>query len=144
MIDTLYKLMDSELPSKNRLRNWLYCAQPGLKEFSSNKNTGKWCIFKSVEEIDDAWEKVKVLAQESKILVAKTSTSISSGTERFPNYVICIYSLDCTNMDEVMRIRECLRGVGFTEPLKYKRDIDTITGVYGDGEFLIDESKNGV
>ena len=45
-------------------------------------------------------------------------------------YLICVYTHEWRNEVDVMRVREILRGMGVTEELGYKRDLDTVNQVY--------------
>lgn len=106
---------------------WEHVAGKSTRSFYSDEHTGKWCIFiEDDEAVDEAWERIKLLAQEDKIILAKTSTGETRW--RFPSYVICVYTLDWADEASVMATREALRQAGFTEELKYKRDIDTMNG----------------
>lgn len=128
----------NDLPSLDKSSAWKYAAQPGLKDFHSTDKTGKWCLNIPKESIDDAWQKVKLACAEGKLLVAKTSTALTSG--RYPTFLICVYTKNWEDMDDLNQTREVLREIGFTQPLKYKRDIETLNGVYGTpDEFYIVE-----
>lgn len=139
----MFKVMSTEKTSDNptgEFRDyWKYATSPGVKEFYSNEKTGKWCIFVNPRAINKAWKAVKLACAQGKLLVAKCSTAKSSGTPQYPKYIICVYNEDWQNSAEVQRVREELKNIGFTKPLKYKRDIETINGVYGAGEYFIEE-----
>lgn len=123
----LYKRSDQ--PSKNTLDAWLHAHEPKLTSFHSHEKSGKWCLFVKPEEIDSAWEKIKQAAKESKIMLAKTSTAMSSAN--YDNYVICVYTNNWEDMDDLKKSREVLRELGFTDPISYKRDVETMNHVYG-------------
>ena len=44
--------------------------------------------------------------------------------------LICVYTSDWRDQEDVMRVREALRQLGFTNKLYYKTDDDTYAGVY--------------
>lgn len=127
--------MKDERPSQDEINVWLDTAAPSLRFFSSNFDTGKWCIFRSAEEIDEAWATVKALAAAEKILCAKVSTAI--GRRYHEGHVICIYTADWNDQADLMTVRGVLRDAGFTEELGYKRDCDTIKRVYGAEEWYV-------
>ncbi|OLL28144.1 hypothetical protein BTH42_29695 [Burkholderia sp. SRS-W-2-2016] len=52
-------------------------------------------------------------------------------------HVICVYTRDWTDKQDLLRVREVLRSLGFVEELGYKRDIDTQNRVYGSGEWYL-------
>jgi len=127
--------MRSEIPSKNRIDSWIrYYSENDYPEHT--KDGGKWLIFCSKEEVDSIWSKIKK-AQDKGFLgdMSKVSTALS---QKYKNSVICVYTYDSTDKDDVLRVRKSLSDLGFTDILNYKRDIETINGVYGsDNEFLL-------
>lgn len=44
--------------------------------------------------------------------------------------VICVYTYDWTDQEDVMRIRQQLRDLGVTSKIPYKADEDTYAGRY--------------
>lgn len=138
MMELMGKLFKaSPLPSQDLSQAWIYALGPETKDFSSNPNTGKWCIFGTKDNIDGLWDKVKAKVKTGHLVLAKTSTAY--GADFFNgSFVICVYTRDWSDEAELKQSREVLRDAGFTEPLKYKRDIETINGVYGgDNEYLL-------
>ncbi|WP_222102766.1 putative phosphothreonine lyase domain-containing protein [Robbsia andropogonis] len=49
----------------------------------------------------------------------------------YDTHLICVYTSDWNDWDDVMRACDVLRKIGFTEELGYKRDEDTRAGKYG-------------
>lgn len=141
LLDLFSPLQRSDDPSKEFRDYWKYARSPSIKDFYSNEKTGKWCIFVNPRSINNAWKKIKLACAEGKLMVAKTSTAKSSGTKKYPKYIICVYNNDWSNSDEVQSVRQVLKDLGFTKPLKYKTDLNTMNGVYGDDEYMIDEEK---
>lgn len=135
------KINNQRIPSTDTSGWWLYAAQPNLKEFNSNGNSGKWCIFRTADTVDDAWQKIKEACEKSDLIVSKVSTALGAW-KHDGNHVICVYNYSWEDENEIAQIRKTLHDIGFTEPLKYKRDIDTINRVYGDKEWYIDEEKS--
>nr|WP_239151067.1 putative phosphothreonine lyase domain-containg protein [Burkholderia pseudomallei] len=110
-------------------------ASPNCKRFSSGDTTGKWCVLVPPAEVDAAWDQIKGALQQNQLLCAKVSTALRSmGRD---THVICVYTEDWTDTQELMRTRDVLRSLGFTEELGYKRDIDTKSGVYGPDEWYL-------
>ena len=123
---------------------WLYAAQPDLKGFQSNESTGKWCIFRHEDEIDALWEKISMLASKGKILLAKCSTASNAAlynarlNREERTYIICVYTNDWSDTDDLLEVRKALRSIGVAEEIGYKRDIDTRAGKYGcEDEFIL-------
>ena len=68
-------------------------------------------------------------------MLAKSSTEVTR--KHHPSYVICVYTLDWKDEEDVMRVKNALRAAGITQELKYKRDLDTFNKVYGsEDEFV--------
>lgn len=123
---------------------WLYAAQPDLKEFQSNETTGKWCIFRHEDEIDDLWNKIAILASKGEILLAKCSTALNTtfynihAKREDRTHIICVYTNDWSDKDDLLKVRKVLRSIGVAEEIGYKRDIDTRAGKYGcEDEFIL-------
>lgn len=138
-MEDFYKLIQSDEPTLNFTKPWLYCLQPGLKKFKSNDWSGKWCIQRNARTIDKDWKVIKKLASKWQITAAKVSTSLISGIKKNPDYLIIVYTNDWRNREDIDGVRSVLFASGFSEKLKYKRDIETKNGIYGEGEFFIVE-----
>lgn len=120
--------MHSRRPSTNSRHPWLFLVAPG-ELFESSDSSGKWCIFRSAAEIDEAWCVVSRLVMDGKLLAAKVSTAQSVVFGGYDRHVICVYTQDWRDEQEVQRVREVLRAAGFNERLQYKRDSDTAAGI---------------
>ena len=96
------------------------------------ERSGKWLLFVDVQVIDDVWMKIKQatedgrLGQDAKVATAKPSPNEVDRRKR----VICVYTYDWTDEEDVRRVREELRTLGFTEKIPYKSDEDTLKGRY--------------
>jgi len=125
------------LPSKNTLENWFVHFSD--KKYPKHKNGGgKWLIFCNEHNVDKTWNLIKI-SQDSGLLgnISKVSTKKNSSKNN-NSFVICIYTYDSNDKTDVLRVREGLTKIGFTNPLKYKRDIETKKGIYGSkNEFLL-------
>jgi len=106
--------------------------------------SGKWLIYRTEDAIDEAWGIIQEATRRGELgHVAKVSSALAVrlGSEvgrteydaaGSPLWVICVYTRDCDNKEDVMRVRDALRGLGFTERLKYKSDEQTRAGEYGE------------
>ena len=129
------ELRKADVPSLNTREYWLYhhteSEYPKHTEFG-----GKWLLFCTKETVDKTWTVIKDL-QDKELLgnISKVSTSYSAKTN---SYVICVYTYDSRDENDVMRVRDNLKKAGFDTPIPYKRDIETKKGIYGSGnEFLL-------
>ena len=93
----------------------------------ANILVGKWLIRRDRSEIDIAWKTVaKGVFYGELGYLAKASTARESERE----HVICVYTDNYFDFEDVMRVRERLRELKFTEKLCYKPDIYTYLGIY--------------
>lgn len=125
-------------PSQEFDKYWICAYSPTGTCFFSSVLSGKWIISADVSEIDDAWVKVKE-ALNAELLgpYAIVATMRESILAESPNRkVICVFTLDYTDIVDVLRVREHLREIGFTQELRYKTDIATIKDNYGPDSYL--------
>ena len=91
---------------------------------------GKWLFFVAEKYIDDTWRNVKKAVEDGKLWKqAKVSTAWRS---KGGVYVVCVYTYDCDDESNVMKIRAHLREMGFKRATSYKSDEQTIAGIYSD------------
>jgi hypothetical protein len=132
--ETKKKEIKDELPTEVTDKVWLWAHRDNDKpipetELKSkdvgNNLIGKWLIYLSKGYIDEFWIKIKKATEEGLLGIgAKVKTSKS--VER--SYVICVYTKDYNNEEDVNRVREELKNLGILRPISYKRDIDTFMG----------------
>lgn len=128
-------LSRSEHPSEDFSRSWQMRKSPSCGIIRSGPTTGKWCIFVPSSDVDLAWAKIKYAVEADMLLFAKVSTALHSmGRD---GHVICVYTQDWTDEQDLMSVREVLRSLGFVKELGYKRDIDTQNRIYGPGEWYL-------
>jgi hypothetical protein len=128
----MIKLLDSSIPTENDYRFWINHTKVG---FHSNEISGKWCIFSTESTINKKWESIKNLIDSGDIIHAKVSTKRYLPNSRSKKYIVCVYTNNFNDLEDLVRTRELLRGIGFKRPLNYKRDIDTMNGVRGKKEY---------
>ena len=95
-----------------------------------NDKAGKWLIFISntKEEFLKHWSIIKVATLEGKLGVA---AKIRKPVRRLEGLVICVYTKDYSDIDDVKRVREVLRDLGYDKTLPYKPDYETAAHNYG-------------
>jgi hypothetical protein len=92
------------IPSKVRDRYWIESAAPNGKW---SPNSGKWLLFITVDRIDSAWKLIDLetklgrLGVSAKVATAKPNSLAANSKLR----LICIYTYDCTDIDDVLRVR---------------------------------------
>ena len=93
-------------------------------------------LFFSRSKIDETWTAI------AKAVVGGTSGTAanmfeSDSGEQDSYYVICVYTEDFTNEEEVWAAEQSLRKLGITEILHYKPNIYTTLGIYSRNEWGI-------
>jgi hypothetical protein len=123
---------DVEQPSTCVTAYWLY-ADRRLGNYPEHTlHGGKWMIFVPLGEIDRAWETIKravergQLGGSAKVATALANPNALSTQER----VVCVYTYDVEDRQDVFRVRAALRELGFTQKMPYKTDAATRAGQY--------------
>lgn len=119
-------------PSQVTDEYWIFAERKQGTYPPHSKNGGKWLIFVPLERIDKIWSKIKLaiesgkLGEMSKVATAKDNANATNSSTK----VICVYTYDWTDEQDVMRIRQELRQLGITRKIPYKADEDTDSGKY--------------
>ena len=119
-------------PSQATNEYWLFANRKKGTYPPHSENGGKWLIFVPMERVDKVWFKIKLATEEgmlgemSKVATAKDNPNAINSSIK----VICVYSYDWTDEEDVMRIRQELRQLGITRKIPYKADEDTESGKY--------------
>lgn len=118
------------IPEDPRQRRTLRIRQ--LKE--GKLRSGKWLVFASRENVDEVWEKIREATEAGRLgTSAKVRTAmphLAEPPEWKERRVICVYTRDWTDEQDVMRVREELGKLGITKEIPYKSDEDTLGGKY--------------
>ena len=111
---------------------WIYAIRNIGMYPAATDQSGKWLVFVPVSQVDEVWAKIKLATEEGKLGGAsKVSTGLSNPNAAEPeNKVICVYTYDWTDEEDVTRVREELRNLGITHKIPYKSDEDTLQGKY--------------
>lgn len=93
---------------------------------------GKWLLFVNSRNLGFVWNKIKKAVEEGKLGgSAKAARSGRVYPAEISNVkVICVYTYDWTDSQDVKRIREELRNLGITRKISYKTDEDTERAIY--------------
>lgn len=120
-------------PSTEKTRVWIWAEKSAKSAADSalSIEAGKWLIFRASDEIDDAWSIVRAACKSGRLDHAKVSTRHPIHGQYGNKHVICVYTDDSENRQDVFRIRKVLRDLGFTEPLNYKPDAMTLNNQRG-------------
>ncbi|MBA2960512.1 MULTISPECIES: putative phosphothreonine lyase domain-containg protein [Ramlibacter] len=115
-------------PSTALDATWLGLTSP-RQAFTSTDASGKWLIFRPSAMVDQAWIQVLALISTGGLICAKVSTRRGIVLGGYADHVICVYTRDWRDTEDVMKVRGVLRVAGFVEVLRYKRDLDTRLGI---------------
>ena len=134
-IDPIYEMItggEGVVPSRTTQMYWIIQEAPDIApEAIEDELAGKWLIFLPPDLVDEAWKKVRDATCANILgISAKVSTAKPNPDSRDQMKVIYVYTADWQDEAEVMRVREELRNLGFTDRLGYKRNIETFKGEY--------------
>lgn len=122
---------DERNPSEESESPWIYAHRKVGEYPSATKRNGKWLVFVPLDEVDEVWAVVKKATQDGTLgSSSKVATAYDNGLYDPHIKVICIYTYDWKNEEDVKRIREELRNLGITRKIAYKSDEDTLNGRY--------------
>jgi ribosome-binding ATPase YchF (GTP1/OBG family) len=126
-----------QIPSKCIHNSWIYSYPQGnhdkeVEPLEDISKVGKWLVFIDRNNIDRIWSDIKK-ATEKGTLGIEAKVSSKKQTDAFGNkkeHVICVYTKNLEDKDDVMRVRNQLRKLGINHKIPYKRDLDTVLGKY--------------
>lgn len=123
--------MTSVRPSQVKDDYWVDAANPNSPHDWTDRS-GKWLIFVPLKQLDEKWA---IIARETESgqlgIAAKAATAkLNDLSKNQWVKVICVYTYDSADQEDVMRIRERLRVLGFSKKLSYKTDQATTEGRY--------------
>jgi len=127
-----YRNGEGILPSRTTHTFWIQQSKPGSAiESCGSEKAGKWLLFLPSGEVDDAWIKIRDATVSGKLGIgAKVSTSRVNEESHDDKKVIYVFTEDWENETDVMRVRNELKELGFSDRIGYKRNIDTYAGEY--------------
>jgi hypothetical protein len=133
--ETIYDMLcngEGVIPTKTTQMYWIVLDAPGsAPEAIEDENAGKWLIFQEPDQVDAAWKKVRDATVDGELgISAKVSTAKPNPDSRDNRKVIYVYTKDWADENDVMRVREKLRRLGFVDRIGYKRNLETFAGEY--------------
>ena len=129
---SFYRFGEGIIPTRTTHMYWISADAPGVSpDACSTDAAGKWLLFLPPADIDDAWIKIRDATADGKLGIgAKVSTAHENKDARDTRKVIYVFTKSWEDEADVMRVREYLRTLGFTDRIGYKRNIDTYAGEY--------------
>ncbi|RYX83974.1 DUF1917 domain-containing protein [bacterium] len=117
-------------PSEEMNKPWLVAMRKTGEYPQPTENSGKWLVFVPLAEVDAMWAQIKSATEEGKLGGASKVATAMPNRYRSDEKVICVYTCDWTNEEDVKRIRGELRKLGIERKIAYKADSDTRSGKY--------------
>jgi hypothetical protein len=123
---------DDRPPSQVTDDYWVYARRQRGRYPKATVRSGKWLLFVPNEKIDEAWATIRRATQEGRLGgSAKAATARPNRLATSPDTkVICVYTYDGDDRDDVGRVLRELRALGFGARLFWKADAATLAGVY--------------
>lgn len=125
-------LSSRSVPSQITDEYWLYAERKSGHYPKATTKSGKWLVFVPVSQVDEVWAKIRDatedghLGDSAKVATTKPNSNASDPSRK----VICVYTYDWTDDEDVRRIRDELRALGIVSKIPYKTDGDTSAGRY--------------
>ena len=120
------------LPTQETRNVWIHARRKTGEYQKSTERSGKWLIWLSAETINRYWQKIREAVEQGRLGdEAKVSTAASHQVKQGKPYVMCVYTYDHADYEDVMRIRQVLRDLGIKREIPYKADEDTSHLRYG-------------
>lgn len=123
--------------------HWVHAISPTVSRDLDPMLVGKWLIYISCAHVDYCWSRVRQATEAGTLGVsAKISTDwgkahdlvgmISEGLGGWRNHVVCVYTADWRNREDVTRVGSRLAAVDAvrTQTLLYKPDAFTRGGTW--------------
>ena len=110
---------------------WVYARRKGRIP-PPKARSGKWLVFVDKAEANALWGVIARATTEGKLgPSAKCGTARENPNAYNPmQTVICVYTPDFDDNEDVMRVRDVLRELGVTWQIPYKLDSATLEGRY--------------
>jgi len=119
-------------PSEETDEYWIYARRKVGTYPRHTSRGGKWDVFVVNSRVDAVWADIRAAVEDGKLgSEAKVSTALPNPNSNDPNSkVICVYTYDGDDEEDVMRVREALRQLGITGKIGWKSDDTTRRGLY--------------
>ena len=109
---------------------WMYARRKTGKYPEHTSRGGKWLIFVGSHNQSRIWNKIKVAVEKGRLGGLAKAPRYSARGQSAGSGVICVYTYDWKDRQDVQRIRGELRKIGIIRKLSYKTDEDTERGIY--------------
>ncbi len=82
---------------------------------------GKWLVYATRDKIDNLWKIIALATDEGYLgSFSKVSTIGLPDTTKTGIHIICIYTYDPEDREDIIRVRTALRELNITHPIPYQ------------------------
>jgi Domain of unknown function (DUF1917) len=132
---------DTRNPSEVTDDYWIFAEAPHTGALARQRcdgdeiTTGKWLVFVPTPEIDAWWQTIQIETEAGRLgHAAKAATACPNPNAQSDRVrLICVYTCDFEDHDDVRRVLTALRQLGVRWRLSYKTDQATHDARYGSG-----------
>jgi hypothetical protein len=125
--DQLYNTLKNSSPLKTTNQAWISISASEIPTPQNTIEAGKWLIFCDNDKVDDTWIIIAQATYNNQLgFGSKVSTSMIPNDKK----VICVYTNNADDEDDIMRVRKALRKLGIKQKLPYKTNLATKQGEY--------------
>ena len=104
---------------------------------------GKWILHVPNMDCDEAWQMLAnamLNGELGPVTHMRVSPAKQDNDNEFEDHVICIFTPDYNDTDEVTRVERCIRRAGVSRELRYKPAIFSVLGIYSNNKWGIKAS----
>src|SRR5487761_70176 len=106
---------------------WLEATRRVAGYPTTTERSGKWLCFIDEQDAQTMWHLVAAATRDGRLGSHSDMGPPRSGSG---GQVIEVHSYDWADVEDVRRVREELRRIGFVSSIPYKADSDTAAGIY--------------
>ena len=101
--------------------SWQESLNPKIDQ-KNIKTPGRWLSYIPINYADNVWKKIDI-AMKSGVIGYRAKISSPIFHSKKPKHICCVlyvYTYDCHDLKDAMRVREEMRKIGFNHPIKYQ------------------------
>lgn len=116
-------------PSVENVEHWVHATNPNRP--NGVGRSGKWLIFVPRDRVDAVWTTIKKAVKAGELGTSAKVSTARGTPDPTKERVICVYTVDYKDLDDVGRVRDRLFELGWQRTLYYKADYQTARGESG-------------
>lgn len=121
-----------KMPTQVTSDYWIWASRRDKSYPEDTDRCGKWMVMVYTSEVDQVWTVIRDAVEQNKLgSSAKVATMKPNEHASNPDVkVICIYTYDSDDRDDLLRVLTALREIGILHRAYYKEDNETLSGNY--------------